>query len=789
MKKSSNQSAQSLTKASPSASTPPPKTVSAKAPVASPASASSASSQKVSDVDGDEACATWLDIRYKQMPSEEGTYPSLFCSVYKKSLTHTEAFQKLRKILLDQTVWSSEWQANNNATTIARAFHDDLGVKSIPIVFCDDILSGKVVRLPLWHTWKDLLNPIFEAAGLGSDETSVKRNKIIRCLFANLPAGKDIPVHHDTGYWAMNSHRVHVPIITSSQTDAKNAEVEFYSGQTNETLKRCPFAEGSVVELNNRAKHMVKNNWNQRRVHMIFDFVEDDVASRLTFVDIKPGMEIKQTRRTLMISADGGVDNDDNASVDSSMSGMSDATIIADPEEIGKKTKEIISFLEKISEGDRFLSALRIDTFYHVCKCYGKGELPEYQFIQQLISSVGKDNLQILIENYELHRLFSDEERRHSLIRLYESFKSTGKITQVRPGISADHLRNTLKTKVYFLIGAMKSGTTSLHSYIHQHPSSLPGHRQKEPHTLDWKWTKFCSLELTNQQNKAMIESGFVEDGDMSPSFYLRAKFAMSTININAIKQESAKGLSNYFIGDATPSYILGGSVVARRAYAISPEARIIVILRDPVARALSQYAMMADKDCTPEQRKRRGNVDGKAFEDVVKDDMTLLKQAKIHPGSIFQHFESRYSAKSPYGHGGHSFIGRGLYALQLEGWLDAFPAEQFCVMFLEDITVEKSSDGNNDTAIKHINEAMEPIWKHLGVEENSKECVKEFERKNVSKVKVTMTPEMETTLRSYYQPHNERLQRVLANISQNGGYVSPKGMKYVESWCAGGKN
>lgn len=41
-------------------------------------------------------------------------------------------------------------------------------------------------------------------------------------------------------------------------------------------------------------------------------------------------------------------------------------------------------------------------------------------------------------------------------------------------------------------------------------------------------------------------------------------------------------------------------------------------------------------------------------------------------------------------GHGGHSVIGRSLYALQLLPWMAAFPANQIKVLELERITGDR---------------------------------------------------------------------------------------------------
>lgn len=70
--------------------------------------------------------------------------------------------------------------------------------------------------------------------------------------------------------------------------------------------------------------------------------------------------------------------------------------------------------------------------------------------------------------------------------------------------------------------------------------------------------------------------------------------------------------------GESTPSYLLHSDRVLPRVQALCPHARLIVMLRDPVARAYSQYQMVVDPEGTPEQKKARGtHWVGRTFEEV----------------------------------------------------------------------------------------------------------------------------------------------------------------------------
>lgn len=120
--------------------------------------------------------------------------------------------------------------------------------------------------------------------------------------------------------------------------------------------------------------------------------------------------------------------------------------------------------------------------------------------------------------------------------------------------------------RVRFLIGGVqKGGTTALAHYLAQHPLiRLP--ERKEAHVFDApdfdeRWT--------------------VEDID--------ARYAAH------FPPEAPDGVTSPLHGDATPIYILHPRLVARIAR-YNPAMRWILLLRDPVDRAISQYHMERDR-------------------------------------------------------------------------------------------------------------------------------------------------------------------------------------------------
>ena len=124
-------------------------------------------------------------------------------------------------------------------------------------------------------------------------------HQVVRCLLASMPPGIAIPPHHDTGSWVMNTHRIHVPIITSPD------HVVFRVGPTKERMKRIRFSQGQIIELNNQSKHAVDNCWDQYRVHLIFDYIEPSFP--IQRIRLKVSLIMSTTTTTTTTTGTSGV--------------------------------------------------------------------------------------------------------------------------------------------------------------------------------------------------------------------------------------------------------------------------------------------------------------------------------------------------------------------------------------------------------------------------------------------------------------------------------------------------
>jgi hypothetical protein len=216
--------------------------------------------------------------------------------------TNPKALQKAKSSHVVPPPETNLWNtinAKKNNVHITRPSHDAWGIQKIILMFCDDFLQT-VYEMPYFHSAKykhvrDAMQPII-------DVLDIHPNQIVRMLFASLPPGVTIPVHHDTGEWVKHTHRVHVPIIVDNPN-----HILFQCGPTEASLQRVNCTPGHVFEMNNQAKHAVSNcsTTNHYRVHLILDYVDPDFHIK-NRIQLKPGETIIQSRRSIDRSLDAG---------------------------------------------------------------------------------------------------------------------------------------------------------------------------------------------------------------------------------------------------------------------------------------------------------------------------------------------------------------------------------------------------------------------------------------------------------------------------------------------------
>jgi len=184
----------------------------------------------------------------------------------------------------------------------------------------------------------------------------------------------------------------------------------------------------------------------------------------------------------------------------------------------------------------------------------------------------------------------------------------------------------------FVIIGAQKCGTSSLYSYVTQHPWVAPC-SEKEVHFFDMN-VHFClGLE------------------------WYRAHF------ISSMYKSYVKRAHGYELitGEATPYYLFYPHA-PERIFQVLPKAKLIALLRNPVDRAYSHY----------HHQFQRGR-ETLSFEDAIAAEPERLsgEREKILADESYDSFN----------HAHYSYLGRGLYVEQLQAWEKWFPREQMLVL------------------------------------------------------------------------------------------------------------
>ena len=186
----------------------------------------------------------------------------------------------------------------------------------------------------------------------------------------------------------------------------------------------------------------------------------------------------------------------------------------------------------------------------------------------------------------------------------------------------------------FLILGAQKAGTTALYAYLREHPA-LTGPAWKEVSFFDRHFWRSEAWYRGNFPNKISLRA-------------IRARAGIDPI-----------------IGEASPSYVFHPQA-PERAAALVPDARLIVLVRNPVDRALSHYhhEVALGREPLP-------------FEQALDDEETRMA------GELERMRDPRYFSHAWWN---FTYQARGRYAEQLERWLELFPHEQLLVIPSEDL-------------------------------------------------------------------------------------------------------
>ena len=337
----------------------------------------------------------------------------------------------------------------------------------------------------------------------------------------------------------------------------------------------------------------------------------------------------------------------------------------------------------------------------------------ERRWVSSPISERGKD----LARSHICSVVFSPGASAHEL----QMGKKVGPSSGSSGGASLASQASQSGCPTYCILGAQKAGTTSVYEYLCQHPLVIRGVR-RETHFFDWRWDSGAS---TSEAQLASYRKFF--------------------------DQARLQADPSLVTGDSTPSYLLSSDLVIPRMQAVAPWLRLVICLREPIARAYSHYQMTVDKKGTAAQKETRGRSEwvNMSFEEVVAAELAELEAMGITAETSAEEFRQVYLSTRPMGHGGHSLLARGFYALQLEPWLSAFTKDQVMLVSMGDLHSPASTQ-----------RVMNDIYRHVGLAPHE---LQDTGAKNTRDYPpLDLGSAVAQQLQAFFRPHNTRLMRLL---------------------------
>jgi len=198
-----------------------------------------------------------------------------------------------------------------------------------------------------------------------------------------------------------------------------------------------------------------------------------------------------------------------------------------------------------------------------------------------------------------------------------------------------------------FIVGAQKCGTGSLHHYLTQHPA-IAGTPGKE--------LQYFHKDINYNKGKNWYLSHF--------PLWNRHRIAL----------------------ESTPAYLYV-PVAAERIHHFDPSAKIIIVLRDPVARAFSAFNMYAQMYGEKHWLSRLATTSPEVrafYESIARGEQQPDINAFLERELFIE--DQGLTDREP------ALIRRGLYAAQVKRYIDLFGPEQVIVIFSKELSINSGA-------------------------------------------------------------------------------------------------
>ena len=281
-----------------------------------------------------------------------------------------------------------------------------------------------------------------------------------------------------------------------------------------------------------------------------------------------------------------------------------------------------------------------------------------------------------------------------------------------------------MKPKVdFFIVGAAKSGTTSLYSYLNKHPE----------------------IEMSTIKEPDYFSNEFIE----KQSLYYKKESIKSLNKYHSLYSDT----KNLIRGEASVSYLFYEKV-PKKIFKYNSRSKVIIMLRNPSDRAYSHYLM----------DKRLGFV-RESFENIVHKKSTHKNSALFY----------------------QQYIELGQYSFQIKNYFDVFSKKNILIVDYDDfiynssevlnkvcvfLNVENRSFSNTNKVYNKYTNASNKLVKVLYTFRFLREFIGNFFSESL-KIKIqalfftdekkpTLNSEIQIFLKEYYKVELERLSKLL---------------------------
>lgn len=235
------------------------------------------------------------------------------------------------------------------------------------------------------------------------------------------------------------------------------------------------------------------------------------------------------------------------------------------------------------------------------------------------------------------------------------------------------------------VLGVQRGGSTSLHSYLSQHPQITSAISQ-EVHYFDVQFANGIGWYRAQFRNRRSAPIAF----------------------------------------DNSPYYIFHPAVPKRVSEALSSAVKFIVMLRNPVDRAVSQYWLSVSQ-----------GYETLPLEEAIERETERLGNSEelLRTGAIEKHFAHRNQA----------YLSRGLYARQLRNWFEHHDRSRFLVLRSEDLFADPAA-------------TMKKVYAFLGAPDFPGLRAKPLNKGS----KEQMEPALRARMEDYFAAPNRELESLL---------------------------